>query len=172
VYFVVRGPAPSCDVAGRFSVRGRRGVNSVRFKGKIGRRTLRPGTYTITARTRRGATLRRLVLVLLPPSGRARTQALDCSARTDTAGTAATTAGLDSTGPPAAKTKKASGVLPAFERKLRQVPEALPPLPAIAGNEPGSASWVVGMLALTLLALSGLGILLYVVRFVRKPHSA
>jgi hypothetical protein len=33
-------------------------------------------------------------------------------------------------------------------------------------------SWVIGLLALALLALSGLGILLYVVRFVRRPHSA
>jgi hypothetical protein len=173
VFFVVRGPAPSCEVAGRFSVRGRRGVNGVRFKGRIGRRTLRPGTYTITARSRRGVTLRRLVLVLLPPRGDARAETLDCSSGPSTPSTAATAAGAGSTAPPPAKpAKKASGVLPAIERKLRQVPDALPPLPVIAGSEPGSASWFVGLLALALLALSGLGILVYVVRFVRRPHSA
>ena len=51
VLFVVRGPAPSCGVAGRFSVRGDRGVNHVRFTGRVGRRNLPYGTYRVTART-------------------------------------------------------------------------------------------------------------------------
>ena len=52
VLFVVRGPAPSCRVAGRFSVRGDRGVNHVRFTGRVGRRSLPYGTYRVTATTR------------------------------------------------------------------------------------------------------------------------
>jgi hypothetical protein len=164
-------------VAGRFAVRGRRGVNNVRFKGKIGRRTLPAGTYVITARSRDRTAVRRLVVVLLPRRGSARVERLRCEAQTEQV--AALPDAATGSPPPAAKPgKKAeSGVLPAVERKLRSVPQLLPsipnpPMPSIAGTEPGSGPWFVGMIALALLALSGLGLLVYVLNFIRKPHSA
>jgi hypothetical protein len=50
VEFVVIEVAPDCRRVGRFRVVGRRGVNRVRFRGRIGRRALGPGTYRIMAR--------------------------------------------------------------------------------------------------------------------------
>jgi hypothetical protein len=66
VQFVVRQMAPACRTAGRFRVLGRRGVNRLRFRGRIGRHRLPPGTYQIEARTlsgRRTLTRRRFVIV-------------------------------------------------------------------------------------------------------------
>jgi len=51
VEFVVFQVAPDCRRIGRFRVAGRPGVNRVRFRGRVGRRVLGPGTYRIRART-------------------------------------------------------------------------------------------------------------------------
>lgn len=69
VEFVVIEIAPECRRIGRFRVSGRAGVNRVRFRGRIGRRVLAPGTYRITARTvPRGRALvdTKLVIVARP----------------------------------------------------------------------------------------------------------
>jgi hypothetical protein len=59
VTFLVFGPAPSCSLAGRFAIAGHSGLNSVRFRGRIRGRLLRPGTYTIVpVATARAAPLR------------------------------------------------------------------------------------------------------------------
>lgn len=59
--------APDCRVVGKFRVAGRAGLNRVRFRGRIGRRVLRAGTYRVTARTLRprGATPLRVHLVIV-----------------------------------------------------------------------------------------------------------
>lgn len=51
VEFVLVRVAPDCRVVGKFRVNGRAGLNRVRFRGRIGHRVLRPGTYRVTART-------------------------------------------------------------------------------------------------------------------------
>jgi hypothetical protein len=51
VEFTVFRIAPDCRLAGTFRVKGHPGVNRVGFRGRIGRRLLRPGTYLIRART-------------------------------------------------------------------------------------------------------------------------
>ncbi len=56
VEFVLVRVAPDCRVVGRFRVNGRAGLNRVQFRGRIGRRVLRPGTYRVIAR-------------MLPPHG-------------------------------------------------------------------------------------------------------
>jgi hypothetical protein len=64
--------SPVCDVIGRFSVRGKPGLNRVRFAGRIGRQQLGPGTYRISARTRDGSVEARVLLVVVSrsaPSG-------------------------------------------------------------------------------------------------------
>jgi hypothetical protein len=69
VELVVTRIAPDCRVVGKFRVAGRAGLNRVRFRGRIGRRVLRAGTYRVTARTlrSRGAPVRtRLVIVGQP----------------------------------------------------------------------------------------------------------
>ncbi len=67
VELVLTRLAPDCRVVGKFRVAGRAGLNRVRFRGRIGRRVLRPGTYRVTARTLRprGATPVRVHLVIV-----------------------------------------------------------------------------------------------------------
>ena len=47
-FLIVRGPAPSCRVAGYIPVRGRKGVNTVYFAGRVHGRRLAPGVYLIS----------------------------------------------------------------------------------------------------------------------------
>lgn len=54
VVFVVQQIAPRCRLSGSFSVRGKPGVNRVRFRGRVGRRVLGPGTYRLIARAAKG----------------------------------------------------------------------------------------------------------------------
>jgi hypothetical protein len=56
---------PFCRVVGHFTVRGHRGVNRVRFNGRVQGTQLGPGTYRITARTRGAGTVFRSTLVLV-----------------------------------------------------------------------------------------------------------
>ena len=62
-----------------------------------------------------------------------------------------------------------SGVLRAVkEQLLRKIPDALPKLQP--PSDPSSPSPIIGLGALLLLALSALALVLYVVRFLRRPH--
>ena len=51
----VYGPAPGCERVGAYSVRGRRGVNAVRFFGRLNGKALEPGVYTLGVRALSGA---------------------------------------------------------------------------------------------------------------------
>lgn len=70
VRFLVRGR--NCRAVGRFTVRGRKGVNRVRFSGRIGKRTLPQGTYTIVPDVRGSRASRRAIAVFVGPRGGAR----------------------------------------------------------------------------------------------------
>jgi hypothetical protein len=186
VVFVVRGPAPSCQVAARFSIRADRGVNHVRFTGRVGRRDLPYGTYRITARTRGGAPSRPVVVVVGERRGGngfvcASASRASADPFAEILGIFAQGTGptaIASEGSPAAqatstaengakeKGESGSGVLPAVSERLRKVPEALPKL---SGSD--SPNSIVGMGALLLLIVSGLALVLYVVRFFRRPHA-
>lgn len=48
VFIVVRGPLPSCAVAGVIPFRGRRGENAARFSGRVRGELLEPGVYLLT----------------------------------------------------------------------------------------------------------------------------
>ncbi len=48
VFLIVRGPYPSCQIAGYIPVRGRKGVNKVAFAGRVHGRRLDPGVYLIS----------------------------------------------------------------------------------------------------------------------------
>jgi hypothetical protein len=149
-------------------MRGRAGVNHLRFKGRIGRRALAPGTYALTVR---GAERRRVV-VIVGPQPRVRFDCYD-------SGGLALAASLPQFRPPAAKEtarsakKESRGVLPAITRKIRQLPKAVPPIPMPsmpreAADAPPAA---LGLLALALLALSAVAIVAYVIRFLRGPRA-
>lgn len=64
VFFTVTQISPECDLIGRFSVRGKAGLNRVRFTGRVGRKRLGPGAYRIGARTRGGSVVERVLLVV------------------------------------------------------------------------------------------------------------
>jgi len=53
MFLIVRGPAPSCRIAGYIPVRGREGVNVVFFSGRVHGRRLEPGVYLISLSTNR-----------------------------------------------------------------------------------------------------------------------
>ena len=53
--FLVIGPAPSCQVAGRFVLAGHRGLNKVAFRGRVRGRLLGPGIYTIVPQPAAGS---------------------------------------------------------------------------------------------------------------------
>jgi hypothetical protein len=192
VVFVVRGPAPSCGVIGRFSVRGHRGKNLVRFKGRVGRRNLPYGTYRITAKTRGRAASRPIVVFV---GDRAGSRQFDCRSSgsssfrsyasllgtfsasgngTSGSGSAEASGNKGAESPVKGQDRKAkekpdSGVLPAVTNRLRKIPEALPRphLPSASTSPP----WIIGAAALILLILSGLALVLYVLRFLRRPHT-
>jgi hypothetical protein len=182
VVFFVRGPAPSCHIVGRFTVRAHRGTNRVRFTGRVGRKTLKPGTYRVKARPATRPRHARRVTVIVGSGPR---EALDCSAsaRYGFLGAAAYLGqgdGDDSTATPtngaasADKNEgaKSRGVLPAITRKIRQLPRALPPLPRPSmPSDTGSPPMILGIAALALLALALLALFVYVIRFLRGPQT-
>jgi hypothetical protein len=189
VVFVVRGPAPSCGVAGRFSVRGRRGTNRIAFTGRLRRRTLGPGAYRITARTRAG-TAARPVVVLIEPTRAERSFSCGGSSRggsdpfaslvatftnaeRGSARPAAAAPEGPSNGAAADRTQERTqapdtGLLPAVKGRLRSIPEILPGVQTPESSSSPSA--IVGVGVLLLLALSALGLLLYVIRFLRRSY--
>jgi hypothetical protein len=151
----------------------------MRFKGRVGRRTFEPGTYTLTAHPRGRAQPTHRVVVLIGTQPR---EAFDCGAASAFTFAAAMPfisaagggAGKESgTTKPQASTKKddsSRGVLPAIRSKLRAIPEAIP-RPPIPGEAADSPPMILGLLALGLLALSAIAIVAYVIRFLRGPHA-
>ncbi len=154
----------------------------MRFTGRVGRRTLRPGAYRLTARTRAGAAARPVVVEIEPTAPR---RSFACGTSADRraepfASLLETFSGPPADSPPAsnpegppaepAPTGKEpdSGVLPAIRDRLN-VPEAFPELVTPASSP--SPSWIIGAGAFALLGLSALALLLYVIRFVRRPHA-
>lgn len=186
VVFVVRGPAPSCGIAGRFSFRGHRGANQVRFTGRVGRRNLPYGKYRITARTPGRAPSRAIVVFVgeravngrfaCSPSGPSSdafasifgTFSNGESGESGASGTGKDTARDKAAGAKGhkAKDKPDSGVLPAVARRLKRIPGALPKpsIPSATASPP----WILGLGALVLLGLSGLALVLYVLRYFRR----
>ena len=167
VRFVVRGPAPSCDVAGRFAVRGHAGRNQVRFTGRIGRRRLAAGTYRIVARTGAKASRPIVVVVGNGPVERAvcarRQSAVDLSFEQ-----LATTFDIASPAPPSPRSERSGGVLPAIQKTLEDLPEALPRPPARAVSDPdGLPAWLFG-LVLPFAVLGAIAAVVQVARYVRR----
>jgi len=55
IAFAVFGPVPNCSLAGRFTVAGHAGLNSVSFRGRVQGRRLPAGLYTIVPQATAGA---------------------------------------------------------------------------------------------------------------------
>ena len=151
----------------------------MRFKGRVGRRTFEPGTYTLTAHPRGRAKPTRRVVVLI---GRQPREAFDCGIAdgftfaaampfiSAVGGSAQKERGTTKSQASTKKDESSRGVLPAIRSKLRAIPEAIPrpPIPSEAADSP---PMILGLLALGLLALSAIAIVTYVIRFLRGPHA-
>ena len=48
LFLVVRGPVPSCRIIAAIPVRGRKGLNTLDFRGRVRNRVLGPGTYALS----------------------------------------------------------------------------------------------------------------------------
>jgi hypothetical protein len=96
VTFTVKQLSPECRAIGHFTVRGHRGLNRVRFDGRVGGRQLGPGTYRITARTRTGRLVQRVIVVIVSGSAPTKAELADarasnvCSSQVDSIGSATT----------------------------------------------------------------------------------
>jgi hypothetical protein len=91
VVFSVQRVSPTCQFVGFFRVRAHRGVNRVRFRGRINGTLLAPGTYRLEARAAHRRIARITVVILeRAPNGSLRSllKANACGA-TSTAGTLA-----------------------------------------------------------------------------------
>ena len=104
VELVVTRLAPDCRVVGKFRVAGGAGLNRVQFRGRIGRRVLRAGTYRVTARTLRGVAPVQVQLVIVGqpnplPGELAAARAANACASVDTRG--GLSAEAEGTGPTA-----------------------------------------------------------------------
>jgi hypothetical protein len=168
VRFVVRGPAPSCDVVARFTVRGRAGSNVVRFTGRIGRRRLESGTYRIVART--GAKTSRPIAVVVGAGPVERPRCSQPIAAPEvTFEQLASTFDVGAPAPPSKRPDKDSGgVLPAIGRKIGELPEALPqPHLGAVSDSAGLPAWLIG-LGLPLALLGAIAVVVHVFRYVRR----
>lgn len=172
VLFTVRGPSPSCGVAGKKAVHGRRGLNRVRLNGRFGSRTLRPGTYEIVVVARRGKTRHRvgsIAIQVLRPGSRVRRTGSPPTFRCvlPVAQTGIPGAGLFLS-PPSANKSPRSVPKPSTKEKSRRTPGrsgvlAEPPFHIGTGN--GSLDTLLAILLYGTLGLGGAVFLVYVVRF-------
>ena len=118
VEFVVVEVSPDCRRVARFRVVGHRGVNRVRLGPRVGRHTLRPGTYKLLARAVPGGRTvvdTRLVVVQTVDREQIREarRADTCApASRSSARAAAAVAGSSSTAGPAGSSKTAAAAKP------------------------------------------------------------
>jgi hypothetical protein len=112
VVFEVSQLSPVCRPIGLFRVRGRAGVNRVRFTGRVAGRALRPGTYELRARGRTRARVRVVIL----PRGAATASATEAlGANTCPSATGSATASLAASTASPFASSSARGDAPAAE---------------------------------------------------------
>ena len=158
VEFLVFEVAPDCRRVGQFRVVGRPGVNRVRFRGRIGRRALGPGTYRIRARALpRGRALVETKLVVVAHADRdeiaSGRRAYACGS-TPSGETASASASASSTGSNPAKPTAATP--PGTQDKAGERPPS--PDKGVLGAKFTRAVDAVKSIPLWLFALLGLAI--------------
>jgi hypothetical protein len=171
VVFTVRGPSPSCGVAGKKFVRGRRGVNKVRLSGRFGHHRLAPGTYEIVVVARRGHTTKRVgrisIQVVRPGSrmGRGSAPAFSCAA------SPVTQSGIPGAAMFVSPPSQNAGNAP---EQYNTNPQKAPSRSGVLGEPPfhlggGGTDLLLAVLLYATLGLGGAVLLVYVVKYFRDP---
>jgi len=178
VVLLVRGPSPSCGLAGRRVVSLGKGVSRVRFLGRFHGRPLAPGTYGITMVARRGGTstmLGRLAVTVVPPGQRIHRS----SARPVFAGCQAS-AGAAASSSPAEPFTGLGLILQTAAGKVARPPDRpeasfrppklsvpIPNMPGLPGSSGGGPVWL-GVLFYAVVMLAGGAMLLLVLSFAKQ----
>jgi hypothetical protein len=174
VTLVIEGPGPSCQIAGRLKTRAHRGTNRVRFTGTFRGRSLAPGMY----RVRPAGSTDAVAFVTIVPRG----------------------AGPDYRGtrPRCASHTTATLALPAYLAPFRSpwagatsdertkpgarkgndgqgwggtLGVSRPELPLPLRPDPEQLPLLIGAGLLAFMALTGLGLLAYVLWYVRRSRT-
>jgi hypothetical protein len=171
----VRGPSPSCGVAGKKFVRGRRGVNKVRLNGRFGHHRLAPGTYEIVVVARRGHTRKRvgrISIQVVPPGsgvGRGSAPAFSCAASPVTQ-SGIPGAALFISPPSQNRSQNRSSPPAQSDPKSAKAPSRS----GVLGAPPfhiggGGTDWLLAILLYATLGLGGAVLLVHLVRYFRDP---
>jgi hypothetical protein len=169
----VQTGGPDCTPAGRFTVKGRQGMNEIRFTGKVRGGRLQPGRYRITPIRIRGTkpSGRQTVGVQILERGSVPARITTACERStgptsSQAGGRASGSAADRAGPrsnPASSKPERKGrfhgILGAFK----------PPDLSLPGDA-GTFPWLLGLAAIALLSLFAGAILAYVLTFVRRAR--
>jgi hypothetical protein len=176
---LVRGPSPSCGLAGRKVVTLGKGVSRVHFLGSFRGRPLAPGTYGITMVARRrgkSTMLGRLAIAVVPPGKRidqssARPVFAGCDRDTATgAGSSSSSGpfvGLGLVVPTAALTLTHVADQPKASFRPPRLSVPVPKAPALLG----ASGWGHALLAALfygVVMLAGVGVLLLVLGFAKE----
>jgi hypothetical protein len=171
---VVGGPIPACTQAGRFAVRGRRGINQIRFFGRIRGRELAEGVYVLTIRPRSGP--QRRVAVSVAEDGARALSPTESSAAVDVCTTAPALAVARTTRSlavaddvPAAQQAATPAPRPASKPPVEEEDPFSVVLPELGSVTPDASllPTALEIAALAILALSALGVVFYLIRFLR-----
>ena len=169
----MHGPSPNCGVAGKKSVRGRTGLNRVRLNGRFGDHTLAPGTYEIVVVAHRGKIHRRVGKIsvqVVRPGSRVRRSGAPPSFRciAPAAQTGIPGAGLFVSPP---SENRGGGAPPQPNTTATDTPHrsgVLGELPFHVGSGSGG-DMLLALLLYGTLALGGVVVLVYMVRYFRDP---
>jgi hypothetical protein len=174
---ILRGPLPSCNATARFALRGRRGMNAVRFDGTVGKQRLEPGSYLLGIKPVTGSTVR-WAAVHVGPRGaqplprRIVHPALDqCSSTT--ASRALLAGWFDSTPTATGGTAGAETTKVKPPQPVERVPAPEASVLPFSGIQEAAAELpsALGYFLLAILGGSLLGLSVFVVRFLRSPST-
>ena len=172
LFLIVRGPAPSCRVAGVIPVRAKKGANTVFFAGRVQGRRLEPGVYQLSLSRSRRPVLGAPVTAVRVVSAR-RSVPVAGPARVQSCTTVATTTGDGVEQQPRARAAvaavPAAPLRPPLDRAgVSGGDEVASPVPptSIASGE-GRFEPLVGIAVLALVGALLLAMLALVTRFLR-----